>query len=353
MNRLCIPAYTRDIERIVASDLPWADLANTSVLITGATGMIGTLLVDVLMRANELHGLHCRVIAISRDASWAQKRLPYHDDRLFSIEELEIGSFGARPSERADLIIHLASPTHPRAYASNPIGTIQANVIGLQNLLDYAAAENSRRILFASSVEIYGENRGDTERFDEGYCGYIDCNTVRAGYTEAKRLGEAMCQAYRAQLGIDAVIARIARAYGPTLLPSDSKALSQFIHNALAGRDVTLKSAGMQRFSYLHASDVVSGILYLLFKGSSGEAYNLSDEASDTKLIDLAHMVAEIGGVSVVLDLPDAVEQAGYSKATYALMDGSKTRNLGWGAAYTLPAGIKQTLEVLRETSIL
>lgn len=140
---------------------------------------------------------------------------------------------GVRPNRPADVVIHLASTTHPRAYASEPVSTITSNVTGLQNLLEYSLVggndHRDGRFVFASSVEIYGKNRGDAERFDEQYCGYIDPNTLRAGYPEAKRLGEALCQAYSEQHGIDFVIPRIARTYGPTLHKDDSKALSQFI----------------------------------------------------------------------------------------------------------------------------
>ena len=103
-------------------------------------------------------------------------------------------------------------------------------------MLDFAATHNTKRFLLASSNEIYGENRGDVEFFDETYCGFIDCNTLRAGYPESKRCSEAMCQAYAQQKGIDVVIARLTRCYGATLLKSDSKALSQFIGKAISGK---------------------------------------------------------------------------------------------------------------------
>ena len=205
------------------------------------------------------------------------------------------------------------------------------------------------RLLFASSVEIYGQNRGDVERFDERYCGTIDCNTLRACYNESKRLGEALCQAYRSQKGVEAVIARIARVYGPTLLNDDSKALSQFMHRSLIGEDVVLKSKGTQRFSYLHVVDAVSGLLHVMLAGVDGEAYNLADIGSDIALKDLADLVAKVGGVDVVFDLPDVQEAAGYSTATLALMDGSKAQGLGWRAHYNIENGLRSTMGQMRK----
>ena len=129
--------------------------------------------------------------------------------------------------------------------------------------------------------------------------------------TKSKRLGEAMCQAYRSEKGVEAVVARIARVYGPTLLPDDSKALSQFIHRSLVGEDVVLKSEGDAKFSYLHVADAVSGLLHILLLGNDGEAYNLADKGSDVMLRDLAGLIAKASGVKVVFELPDAREAAG------------------------------------------
>lgn len=350
MNRLDIPEYLVDVESVTSLSLNWGALRGATVAISGATGMIGALLVDVLLSASSEKSLGLHVVAIGRDGSRARERLPHFGEPGFSFLEAD-ASRGLPESLRADYFLHLASPTHPRAYSSDPIGTVKANVDGLESMLEAAVSSREAgmrgRLLLASSVEVYGENRGDVERFDEGYLGYIDCNTLRACYTEAKRLGEALCQAYRAQKGVEAVIARIARVYGPTLLPTDSKALSQFIGKALAGEDVVLKSAGTQRYSYLHAADAVSGLLTVLLSGTDGEAYNLADPASDVRLRDLAAMVARAGGVRVEFGEPDSDEAAGYSKATLALMDGAKARSLGWQARYGIEEGIAQALEVL------
>ena len=92
-----------------------------------------------------------------------------------------------------------------------------------------------RTVFIDNFLEIYGENRGDVETFPESYLGYIDCNTLRAGYPESKRLGETLCNAYAQTFGLDFVIPRLSRVYGPTMLPTDSKAISQFIKKAAAG----------------------------------------------------------------------------------------------------------------------
>ena len=165
-----------------------------------------------------------------------------------------------------------------------------------------------------------------------------------------KRCGEALCQAYIKEKGIDVVIPRLARIYGPTLLRSDTKALSQFIWNALDGKDIVLKSAGDQYFSYLHCDDAVTGLLTVMEKGVPGEAYNVADELSDIRLKDLATIIAEYARTKVVFDLPDDTEKVGFSTATIARLDSSKLKALGWRAKYNIRSGIRATLEILKES---
>jgi len=199
-----------------------------------------------------------------------------------------------------------------------------------------------KRVIYLSSVEIYGENRGDKEKFDESYCGYIDCNTMRAGYPEGKRTGEALCQAYIKKYGLDIVIPRICRVFGPTMLDTDSKALAQFIKNAARQEDIVLKSEGTQYFSYCYVADVVSALLYILLYGKTGEAYNIADELFDIKLKDLTALLAKIAGTKVVFELPDDVEKKGFSKATTARLDAQKLRKLGWRVNGTIEQKVKK-----------
>ena len=340
-----------DVSRTAQLDLPWEKLSGKTVLLSGATGMIGSFLVDVIMERNGREGMNCRVYALGRSEEKARTRFGERCDHpLFSFIPYDIN----RPFVRDDIgtvdfVLHLASNTHPMQYSTDPIGTITTNIIGLQNMLEFACAHGAERFAFASSNEIYGENRGDAELFGEDYCGYIDCNTLRAGYPESKRCGEALCQAYMKQKGIDVCIPRLTRSYGPTMLMSDTKAISQFIRKGIAGEDIVLKSAGTQYYSYTYVADAVSGLLTVLLLGNSGEAYNIADEASDMQLKDLAALIAENAGRKVVFEIPDAVEAQGYSKATKARLDGSKLRTLGWKPVYDLRSGIRRTMEILRQ----
>lgn len=348
--------YKNTLKRIAESDLPWEKLASKRVFISGATGLFGLFLTDLLMYKNSEDRLNCHVTAVSRNKEKAKKRFDpaYFESQYFKYIAHDISeplsNLSAGAEEDFDYVIHMASTTHPVAYAKRPIDTVTSNVFGTKNLLDYCTAHEGCRFVLLSSVEIYGENRGDVELFDEKYCGYIDPNTLRAGYPESKRLCETLCQAYISEKGVDAVIPRLPRSFGPTLDPEDSKALSQFIKKAVNSEDIVLKSKGDQHYSYLYAPDAVQGILRVMLQGECGRAYNLADESCDMTLKQLAGICASQCGREVVFDLPDETERAGYSTATKARLDGSKAaKELGFKTLYSIEDGLKDTVMIMRE----
>ena len=345
--------YISSLQNTVSKKFPWKDLCGKTVLVAGAAGLLGSFLVDSLMYANKRYDLQMRIIALGRNIEKLKKRFSaYCDSNYFTIVSQNISiSFSAELLKmKTDYIFHLASNTHPIDYSTKPIDTIIANILGTKNLLDLAVLHNSQRFIFASSVEIYGENRGDTEKFREDYCGYIDCNTVRAGYPEGKRAGEALCQAYIREKNLDVVIPRFCRVYGETMLMSDSKAISQFIKNALSKENIVLKSDGSQLYSYIYVADAVSALLYCLFYGKTGEAYNIADEKSDITLKELAAILATLSNAKVVFDIPNETERRGFSKATKAVLDSAKIRKLGWCADFAIKNGITHTLNILKES---
>ena len=244
--------YADDVTYIASGDLPWDSLSGKDVLVTGATGMVGSVLTDVLASRMETSGF--TLTAMSRGRQSLEDMFACHVSKDgFSVCAHDVNL----PMDRSyDVIFHCASNTHPLQYSTDPIGTITTNVIGLRNLLE--ASTGKGRFVFCSSVEVYGQNRGDTDSFGESYCGYLDCNTVRAGYNESKRVGEALCQAYGSQKGIDFVIPRLSRLYGPSMRKGDTKAISQFITRAAEGSDIILKSKGDQLFSYCYAASTAS-----------------------------------------------------------------------------------------------
>ena len=200
-------------------------------LITGATGLIGVCMIDALMKYNK-EGAAITIYAVGRSKSKAAERLgEYFENEFFCFIEQDVREPFPKWVD-VDYVIPLASNTHPLAYSHYPIETIEINVKGAEYALQ-KAVECGATVLYPSSVEIYGSAIGD-ETFSEDYTGKLNLSTSRACYTESKRLGEALCQSYKAEKGVSVIISRICRVFGPTMLPSDTKASSQFITQLMA-----------------------------------------------------------------------------------------------------------------------
>ena len=336
----------------VSNHVDWDLIDNKTILITGVTGLIGRYLIDVLLTRNHVLGISTKIIAVGRDEKRFRKK--YTD-----VKEIETVVFIQQDVQERieysgpiDYVIHMASNTHPRLYASDPIGTEMANILGTFNLLDLASRNNGCRFLFTSSGDIYGDNRSDKKNIEESDCGYIDCNTLRAGYIEGKRAGEALCNAFKEERNVDFVIARLCRIYGPTMNLSDSKAIAQFIKNIINREDIILKSLGNQSFSYLYVYDAVTALLVILTKGLNGEAYNVADNLQVLSLRNLAEILARIGGRKVVYGISDSVEAKGASTFQDVRLDSSKLCKMGWKAEIGINEGLSNTVFYLREKNV-
>ncbi len=325
---------TRGIERLQGSTL----------LLTGGTGLLGTLLVDALMKYNT-RGAGIHLVVVGRSEEKARTRIgDYFGSPFFHFLSHDVAA--PFPSSlHADYVVPLASSTHPLAYSQQPIATMTVNIFGALHALALAARCGATMV-YPSSVEVYGDAR-QQEAFTEEMTGQLSLANSRACYTEAKRAGEALCQSYKSEKGVQVAIGRLCRVFGPTVLADDSKASSQFIHSALRGEDIVLKSAGQQLFSYIYAPDAVSALLFIMLHGESGTAYNIAAEGCNVRLRDFAAACATAVGRQVVSSTPSRAEQQGYSLAQQAVLDDHRLRTLGWQAHYTFPAAIRRTLTLL------
>ena len=337
------PLLAEEFAKIAALDLPYDDLAGKAVAVTGATGLVGSYLLRALDAVNRAHGLKLRLIALCRKPEAAK-------DRLSGMENLSILSYDAcaplNANFRADFTVHAASNAHPLAFSSDPVGTMQANLLGTMQLLEHVRATGGR-LLFLSTGEIYGENP-ELASFDEHSFGSIDPMRFRSCYPESKRAAETLCASYAQQYGVDALVARLTYTYGPTITKESSRADAQFLRCALEGRDIVLKSPGTQIRSYCYAADTVSALITLLLKGATGEAYNVANPTCSPSIREYAGTLAGLAGVQLMFDLPPESERAGYSAVTRAVLNPEKLMNLGWRAAYDLREGLSHTLEISR-----
>lgn len=335
--------YQEDLMRIL--EIPEIErIKGKSFLITGATGLIGVCLIDALMCYNH-QGANIQIYAVGRSWEKAKLRLgEYEKENNFYFVEQDVRQ--SLPEDiQVDVIIPLASNTHPLAYSQYPIETIEINIKGAEHALNKALACGAT-VLYPSSVEIYGNARGE-DVFTEDYTGKLNLVNARACYPESKRLSEALCLSYMAERGVDVKIARLSRVFGPTMLGSDTKASSQFIMKALAGENIVLKSKGEQFFSYTYVADAVKSMLFILLHGESGKAYNISNKDCNVKLKEFAESCANWSGRDVVFDLPSEIEQKGYSVAMQAILDNTRLLSIGFSPLYSFKNAIHRTLNIL------
>lgn len=336
--------FTREIEQCASLDIDWSKIDHKSLLITGATGMVGRFLIEVLLYRNAHNNADIKVFAVGRNEEKFRRRF----EGLTGSEQLVFVKADVQEpiqlTQPLDYIVHMASNTHPRLYASDPIGTEMSNILGTYYLLNLASSNKNCRFVFTSSGDVYGDNRSGKPLLDEKDCGYIDCNTLRAGYIEGKRASEALCNAYKEAKGIDFVTARLCRIYGPTMQLEESKAISQFIERSARGEDIILKSKGTQRFSYLYIYDAVTALLYIMTAGETGEAYNVADNEQTCSLLELAKMLSGIAGTSIKYDNPDQLEKKGASTFQDVCLDSTKLVQTGWKPMVGIEEGLRNTV---------
>ena len=317
-------AYLDDIRQIYDFPLPWEQLSGTNILITGATGLIGSCLVDVLMHYPQ-RDYH--VYAAGRNEERAQIRFQdYQDDSSFHFFKYDVMD-PLKSDVPFHYIIHAASNGSPNFFANHPVEVMKANLFGVTNLMEYGMTHGMCRFLYVSSGEVYGEC--SDEVFTETSSGYVDCANPRACYPSSKRAAETLCVSYAKEYGTDVVIARPCHTYGPCFTESDNRAYAQFIRNVRQGQDIVLKSLGTQHRSWCYVVDCANALLHVLLKGTSAEAYNVADEESNMTIRQLAELIAKIGGRKVVMDVDKSLMKSN-NIISHALFDTSKLKALGW-----------------------
>lgn len=341
--------YLKDVEVAVKNTVAIEKLFGSSVLIAGGSGLIGSFMADMLLYANE--HMNADITVYAMDLS--MERLTARYEGAVSADKLRFVEHNVNDVPdfdfRADYIIHAASPAFPAAFNNDPVGTLMSNILGTKYLLDYGKEHGTKRMLYISSGEVYGQGDLSLESFEESYAGYVDPTSARSCYPNGKRTAETLCVSYTKQYGIDTVIVRPSHTYGPTATKADNRANAQFVNNGLAGKDIVLNSAGNQMRSYTYLADSASAIISVLTSGESGNAYNIANSASRTTIAGFAKEVAAQTGTKVIFADPDEVAKAEMTPIAKQVLSSKKLESLGWKGQFNIEDGIRHTLDIMRE----
>lgn len=308
-----------EIEDVLAdSNIPWKDLKDSTVLVTGAGGLIGGALVRVLQAANERLGLNINTIAHTRQT---------HGDIRHNVDI----------KTPPDYIFHCAAITKSAEMVKNPVEVMNTAIDGTRNVLNLALKARSKSVVFLSTMEVYG--RAEKSEVCEDDLGYIDLTNPRSSYPESKRFCELLCTAYYTQLGVPVKTARLARTFGGGVSRSDTRVFAQFARSAVDDTDIILHTEGKSVGNYCYIADAVRGLFTLLLKGENGQAYNIANPNASMTIRQMAELVAsEIchGKIKVIFSEPEDIKERGYLYDVGFVLNIDKIKKLGWLPRYGL-----------------
>lgn len=321
-----------DLEQIAECGLPFEAMYHSTVLVTGATGLVGSLAVKALLMMNEKKDAGIRILAMARSEEKVRQlfdgvecgklRFLYGDlTKEISIEE------------SVDYIIHTASPTGSKFFVTHPVETIEIAVGGTRQMLELAKEKQVKGMVYLSSMEVYGVVDPELPCVTEKDLGYIDILNVRSCYSEGKRICECLCASYASEYQVPVRIARLAQTFGAGVPATESRVFAQFAKSAIRGEDIVLHTEGKSVGNYCYTADVVKALFLLLVKGESGQAYTVTNETSNTTIRGMAEMVAKelaAGKIKVVFDIPEDTLKYGYAPDVKMQLDAGKLRKLGW-----------------------
>lgn len=348
-----------DLEHIHDALRPdWSRLAGRRLLVTGGAGFLGYYLTQTITH----HNRHARVeerVALTVYDNFARGAPEWLRELEKAGELISVAHDMREPLPSGfgpfDYIVHAASIASPTYYRAHPVETMDANVVGLRNLLDYGRAKVGTSdpllgLLFLSSSEIYGDPDPSCIPTPETYRGLVSCTGPRACYDEAKRFGETLSTVYAQHYGVPTRIARPFNNYGPGLKINDGRVLPDFARDVLSGRDIVMLSDGTATRTFCYAADAIAGYYKVLVRGGAGEAYNVGTETPEISVRELADRVVEVarerfGYEGRVVHRPS--EDASYvvDNPTRRCPDLSKVRrDVGYAPTVSFEQGLERSL---------
>jgi UDP-glucuronate decarboxylase len=326
-----------DVEAALSdAAMPWDQFRDATILVTGATGVIGNAIVRMLRAADTAKGLELTVVAQGRDPRKGQ-RLAAELGARFLAADVRALSPAASGLDHVDFVVHAAAVTSSADMVARPDEVLAIAVEGTRNVLNLALELGASSVVYVSSMEVYGQ--GLAGLVTEDHLGTLNHDDPRSSYPEGKRRAEALSTAYATEHGLHATNARLGLTFGAGV-PNDSantRVPLQFARSVLAGRDIELHTDGTGLTNVCYLADAVRALLLLAVKGAAGEAYNVANSRATMTIRQMAEVVArEVAGgrINVVVKKPEDIESRGYAPpSSYRLATG-KIGALGWEPRY-------------------
>lgn len=342
------PLVEEDLKFITDSNLPWDKLEGKNILITGANGFVPAYLIETILYLNKKQFKNkAKIFALVRNKENALNRFIHYNDRSDLVFIVQDVIQPINIDEDIHFIIHAASQASPKYFATDPVGTINANVIGTYNLLEYAKRIKVESFLFFSSGEVYGNVEKNEMRINENMYGFLDPTDVRSCYAEGKRAGEAMCVSYYKQFGVPTKIVRPFHTYGPNMNLDDGRVFADFVSNIVKYQDIKMKSDGSAIRAFCYLADATIAFFTVLLKGKNAQAYNVTNPSCTISIYNLAKILVGLfpeRGLKVIMK--DKPSNTVYLKSNISgfMPDITKIKELGWEPKVSLESGFSQTI---------
>lgn len=325
----------------LAVELEKLGFGGSTILVTGVTGLVGSLAVRAICAYNRTHADKIRCVGMARNPD---KTKVTFEKELSDPETAPCLSFVYQDitapvpeGVTCDYIIHTANATASKFFMTNPVEVIDSIYTGSREIFEFGRRAGVKGLVYLSSMEVFGRVSRD-DRIGEEELGSLDIHSIRSCYSEGKRLVECMAASYASEYALPVTCARLAQTFGAGVPATENRVFAQFARSAVKGEDIVLHTRGQSVGNYCYTADVIRGIFLLLKKGVPGEAYTLVNEETTRTIAEMADMVAKTfsdGRSRLVFDIPEG-NAFGYAPDTKMRLSAKKMRDLGWQARYTL-----------------
>ena len=345
-----------DLDNIIKdSAIPWSDLDGARILVTGATGLIGSSIVNALL----YYGLHAKespmVYVMARNRTKANEIFSQQLKQCGERLQLVIGDIKDHIDINGaiDFIIHCASQTASRLFVNEPVETLDTSILGTKNILEFAKDRRVKGVVYLSSMEVYGSPTKGSYVTEDAVAGF-DPRNIRNCYPISKIVCESLCNSYCKEYSVPVKTVRLTQTMGPGVSWHDKRVFAEFAKCALEGKDIVLKTKGETERMYLYTGDAVRAVLTVLLLGNNGEVYTAANEETYCSIADMADIVRRTlanGSIDVRYELQDA-SKLGYAGTLFMRLNTQALQHLGWKPYVGLNEMYRRMAATMRENDL-
>lgn len=343
--------YFRDDVKLSAQYLEdISQIKNKRILVTGATGLIGRMLVFVLAKMNRERSVNIKIYAVSRNAEKATELFKDIINDGVAIVEADLTAQLSIDMD-IDIVIHAAADTKSFDMVNNPIKVINSVYITTKNVLNFAVKHKVDRFIYLSSMEVYGQTRKEDGPINEDYVGRVNINSLRSSYPEAKRLSELLVRSYAKRYHFKAIGLRLTQTFGSSVRSGDQRVFAQFVSSALLQKKIILKTKGETVRSYVDTLDVVNALQEMIrldIRSGECEVFNVANQHATVSIYQMAKRIATIvEDCSIEFDLE--ADSSMYAPKLYMELDSSKLiSKTKWTPSMDLDSMLRKLVNVLK-----